>query len=148
MANFSPSINFAKRWLATPSEARTAIYQELDDIIDLLDSELLVKDFRFQHEDFDAAVAQGMQKNSNSASANRLIHTIETTSLKDDDAKVLESPNVDELEARLIQSMSGQIDEFLGEHMAQLSEDLRAWVKVAVRHELANYQSEEPTSQE
>ena len=48
----------------------------------------------------------------------------------------------------MIQSMSGQIDEFLGEHMAQLSEDLRAWVKVAVRHELANYQSEEPTSQE
>ncbi|OAV16216.1 hypothetical protein [Moraxella catarrhalis] len=63
MANFSPSINFAKRWLATPFKARTVIYQELDDIINLLDNELLVKDFRFRHADFNAAVAQEMQKN-------------------------------------------------------------------------------------
>ena len=147
MANFSPSINFAKRWLATPFKARTVIYQELDDIINLLDNELLVKDLWFRHADFNAAITQEMHKNSNTQT-NRLIHTIETISLKDDDeVKVIQSPNFDELEARLTHNLSVQIDEFLGEHMAQLSEDLRAWVKMAVRHELANYQSEEKLSQ-
>ena len=61
--------------------------------------------------------------------------------------EVLQAPNFDVLEGRLTHNLSVQIDEFLGEHMAQLSEDLRAWVKMAVRHELANYQSEEKLSQ-
>ena len=112
MANFSPSINLPNAGLPRLLKARTVIYQELDDIINLLDNELLVKDFCFRHADFNAAITQEMHKNSNTQT-NRLIHTIETISLKDDDeVKVIQSPNFDELEARLTHNLSVQIDEF------------------------------------
>lgn len=149
MSNFSPSIHFAKRWLATPQPARTAIYDELDDIISLLDSQAPIGQFRFQHPDFYQAVADGIEAADGEVKPNRLIHSIETTSLIADAPEVFDVPDFDDIEARLNQSLATQIDEFLGEHMSQLSEDLRAWVKMAVRHELANYQRpiDEPSSQ-
>lgn len=140
MSNFSPSIHFAKRWLATPAPARSAIYDELDDIISLLDSEAPIDQFRFQHPDFYQAVANSIESADGEAKPNRLIHSIETTSLTADEPETLTAPDFDDIEARLNQSLATQIDEFLGEHMSQLSEDLRAWVQMAVRHELANHQ--------
>lgn len=140
MSNFSPSIHFAKRWLATPALARSAIYDELDDIISLLDSEAPIGQFRFQHPNFHEAVATGIKSADGQAKPNRLIHSIETTSLTADEPKKVSTPDFDEIELRLNQSLAVQIDEFLGEHMSQLSEDLRAWVQMAVRHEIANYQ--------
>lgn len=136
MANFSPSISFAKHWLSTPLAARTAIYDELNDIIALLDSSEPVQQFKFRRPDFYQAVAEAMQSVDSTASTGRLIHSIETTSLKADNPSA-SLPNLQELETRLNQSLSEQIEEFLGEHMSQLSEDLRAWVKIAIRHELA-----------
>lgn len=146
MSNFSPSIHFAKRWLATPAPARSAIYDELDDIISLLDSEAPIDQFRFQHPDFYQAVANSIESADGEAKPNRLIHSIETTSLTADEPEALTAPDFDDIEARLNQSLATQIDEFLGEHMSQLSEDLRAWVQMAVRHELANHQRPEQSS--
>lgn len=146
MSNFSPSIHFAKRWLATPAPARSAIYDELDDIISLLDSEAPIDQFRFQHPDFYQAVASSIESADGEAKPNRLIHSIETTSLTADEPEALTTPDFDDIEARLNQSLATQIDEFLGEHMSQLSEDLRAWVQMAVRHELANHQRPEQSS--
>lgn len=143
MSNFSPSIHFAKRWLATPAPARSAIYDELDDIISLLDSEAPIGQFRFQHPDFYQAVASAIESAEGETKPNRLIHSIETTSLTADEPEALAAPDFDDIEARLNQSLAVQIDEFLGEHMSQLSEDLRAWVQMAVRHELANHQRPE-----
>ena len=140
MSNFSPSIHFAKHWLATPVSARDAIYDELNDIISLLDSEAPIKQFRFQHPDFYQAVASAIESNNANAKPTRLIHSIETTSLTADEPEALGVADLTDLELRLNQSLGKQIDEFLGEHMSQLSEDLRAWVQMAVRHELANYQ--------
>ena len=146
MSNFSPSIHFAKRWLATPAPARSAIYDELDDIISLLDSEAPIGQFRFQHPDFYQAVASAIESADGEAKPNRLIHSIETTSLTADEPEALTAPDFDDIEARLNQSLATQIDEFLGEHMSQLSEDLRAWGQMAVRHELANHQRPEQSS--
>ena len=146
MSNFSPSIHFAKRWLATPAPARSAIYDELDDIISLLDSEAPIGQFRFQHPDFYQAVVSAIESADGEAKPNRLIHSIETTSLTADEPEALTAPDFDDIEARLNQSLATQIDEFLGEHMSQLSEDLRAWVQMAVRHELANHQRPEQNS--
>lgn len=146
MSNFSPSIHFAKRWLATPAPARSAIYDELDDIISLLDSKAPIGQFRFQHPDFYQAVASAIESAEGEAKPNRLIHSIETTSLTADEPEALTAPDFDDIEARLNQSLATQIDEFLGEHMSQLSEDLRAWVQMAVRHELANHQRPEQSS--
>lgn len=146
MSNFSPSIHFAKRWLATPAPARSAIYDELDDIISLLDSEAPIDQFRFRHPDFYQAVASSIESADGEAKPNRLIHSIETTSLTADEPEALTAPDFDDIEARLNQSLATQIDEFLGEHMSQLSEDLRAWVQMAVRHELANHQRPEQNS--
>ena len=146
MSNFSPSIHFAKRWLATPAPARSVIYDELDDIISLLDSEAPIDQFRFQHPDFYQAVASAIESADGETKPNRLIHSIETTSLTADEPEALTAPDFDDIEARLNQSLATQIDEFLGEHMSQLSEDLRAWVQMAVRHELANHQRLEQSS--
>ncbi|VEG13996.1 hypothetical protein [Moraxella cuniculi] len=141
MANFSPSIQFAKRWLATPVAARKAIYDELDDIINLLDSDTPSKAFVFTHADFYQAVATAINQGEAVSTPSRLIHSIETTSLSaEKTSHAANQVDFKAVEARLNESLATQIDEFLVEHTAQLADDLRAWVQMAVRHELANYQ--------
>ncbi|WP_294033187.1 hypothetical protein [uncultured Moraxella sp.] len=141
MANFSPSIQFAKRWLGTPASARSAVYDELDDIIRLLDSSEPVSDFRFSHPDFNQAMQGFMQDGSSTnTQAMRLVHSLDTTSLDGEATATLTDNDLQALEARLNHNLSAQIDEFLGDHMSQLSDDLRAWLKTTIRNELANYQ--------
>lgn len=139
MANFSPSIQFARRWLGAPSDARRAIYEELDDIIELLDSQAPLSEFRFRHSDFNATLVAHMQAGS-SGEAMRLVHPIDTTQLIDDAKDSLDTPDLQVLEARLTQDLSRQVDEFLKEHMAQLNQELKAWVATTVRNEMANFQ--------
>lgn len=141
MANFSPSIQFAKRWLGSPVNARSAVYDELDDIIRLLDSSEPVSDFRFSHPDFDQVMRDFMQDNhSANPEAMRLVHSIDTTSLDGEVTTTLTDDDLQALETRLNHNLSAQIDEFLGDHINQLSDDLHAWLQATIRNELANYQ--------
>lgn len=47
MASFSPSENFATRWLSTPMNIRKTIFQELEDIKTLLQSDTPASQFQF-----------------------------------------------------------------------------------------------------
>ncbi|MFC0820752.1 hypothetical protein [Moraxella marmotae] len=133
------SIHFAKRWLATPAATRQIFYDEFNDIIDLLESQEPAEQFAFRHADFNQAVTDATEQHKNKARPVQLVHAAPSIALNADDDLTL-TPDMQDIESRLNKALATQVDEFLGEHMSQLSEDLRAWVQMAVRHELANYQ--------
>lgn len=120
MSAFTPSANFSKHWLSIPAIARQAFYQELSDIIELLKSDTPTQDFRFYHANFDKEIAQ-------------LLH------IYDEPATPTPStPTLDENTAQaLYQDLSNRIDDILSEQMAQMSEDLKAWLRTAISDALS-----------
>ncbi|MDO4894922.1 hypothetical protein [Moraxella sp.] len=141
MANFSPSIYFAKHWLNTPDSVKTAFKHELNDIIRLLDGDESVAEFEFTNADFDQTINTLLYADDAFAShtpPNRLVHSIDTTALTEP-TQTIAAAELSTLEHHLYQKLSSQIDGFLGEHMAQLSSDLRLWLQTTIKNELANY---------
>ena len=139
MANFSPSIQFAKRWLSTPPAARRALLDELDDITALLDHRTALADFTFTHSNVDQVMSERLADTAVMPQT-RLVHSIDTTSLTDDNSADLTDTDLAALEKRLQANLTAQIDDFLREHMQQLSGDLQAWLQSTIRNELAHYQ--------
>lgn len=144
MTAFSPSPQFTKRWHATPAAIKNAFHQELDDIIDMLHGSTPAHEFEFNHADFGQTIEDlfFIHKDDTPIPA-RLIHNLETPqALFDNEASTqkLHPTDLDELERRITGKLSQQIDDFLGEHMAQVSEDLKSWLKTALKNELANHQ--------
>lgn len=145
MANFSPSLQFPKRWRATPSVVKQTFYQELEDIIHMLGSEIPAKDYQFTNPDFGATVAELLKTHQDEpATPAKLVHSIDTTPLRttetDTTQETLTQETLADLETRINDKLSAQLDDFLGEHLAQLSTDLKAWIQTAVKNELADHQ--------
>ncbi|MDO4441291.1 MAG: hypothetical protein Q4B81_03830 [Moraxella sp.] len=140
MATFSPTLQFSKRWLATPAPVKQAFHQELDDIIDMLDSDTPAKDYAFTNADFSGAVANLLDTHQGETTEPaKLVHSIDTTPLVSQNGEYTKE-SLSEIEARISAKLSAQLDNFLGEHLAQLSEDLKTWVATTVKNELAEYQ--------
>ncbi len=146
MTAFSPSPQFTKRWHATPAAIKNAFHQELDDIIDMLHGSTPAHEFEFNHADFGQTIEDlfFIHKDDTPIPA-RIIHNLETSQALFEHqvstpAQRLHPKDLDELEQRITDKLGKQIDDFLGEHMTQVSEDLKGWLKTALKNELANHQ--------
>lgn len=149
MANFAPSIYFAKRWLATPSNVKRAFYEELDDIIFMLQSNESVEKSQFTHENFDDAVASLLiSEQSNHQPKNKLVHSLDTTSLASRASSIeLSGNDIEILQQQIEEKLSAQMNDFLDEHFTQLSQDLYTWLQTAIKNELATYKRPIETTQ-
>lgn len=143
--SFSPSPQFSKRWQATPADIKEVFYQELDDINDMLRGTTPAREFKFTYENFGYTLSELflLHKNDMPKPA-RLIHNLENSStlFEQSNEPTMERLHPDDLaklEERISQKLQGQIDDFLGEHMIQVSEDLKVWLKTAIKNELAQY---------
>lgn len=126
MTAFNPSAQFSKRWLSIPVIAKQAFHQELTDIIALLKSDTPAKDFSFHHQNFDADIAQLLRIYDNNTPA---------------PVSPLSAQEREALEEAIYKKLSNKIDDVLSDQMAQLSEDLKAWLKTAIQEELSSYKS-------
>lgn len=70
-----------------------------------------------------------------------MVHSIDTTPLTQDTDGKFSPEELSDVEARISAKLSAQLDDFLGEHMTHLSNDLKAWVSTTVKNELADYKS-------
>lgn len=140
MSAFSPSPQFAKRWLATPVAVKESFRQELDDIIDMLHGTTPARDFRFSSPDFGEEIKHLLETYKDESKPVKLIHSLDTSLTPIEPRKpALSKKEMDELEIKIADKLSAQITDFLDEHTGQLSDDLKAWIKTAVKNELAEY---------
>lgn len=140
MSAFSPTPQFAKRWLATPTAVKDAFRQELDDIIDMLHGTTTARNFAFSYPDFGNEIKELLDQHKAESKPVKLIHTLDTSLTTIEKKKP--SPTAKELEAlekRILEKLTAQVEDFLGEHTNQLSDDLKAWLKTAIKNELAEY---------
>lgn len=106
----------------------------------MLGSDVPAKDYQFTNNDFDGAVAELLQTYADEPTEPaKLVHSIDTTPLSAENAGSFSPEELSEVEARIHTKLSTQLDDFLGEHMAQLSEDLKAWISTAIKNELSDY---------
>lgn len=145
MTAFSPSPQFTKRWHATPTAIKNAFHQELDDIIDMLHGTVSASNFEFNHPNFGQTLEDlfFIHKDDTPVPA-RIIHNLETPQALFNPKTVkpverLHPNDLQELEQRIMAKLSKQIDDFLGEHTAQVSEDLKIWLKSALKNELSQH---------
>ena len=102
-------------------------------------------DFEFYHADFGQTLADlFLIHQDDTPIPARIIHNLETPqapfSQTSAPTQRLHPKDLDALETRITDKLSKQIDDFLGEHMAQVSDDLKGWLKTALKNELANHQ--------
>ncbi|MCL1623020.1 hypothetical protein M2R47_01960 [Moraxella sp. Tifton1] len=141
MATFSPTPQFSRRWLATPSVVKQAFHQEMDDIIHMLGSDIPAANYQFTNQDFGSAIAELLTTYSNTQNPAKLVHSFDSTPLIADKAENFNQKEFAEIESRIIAKLSAQLDDFLTEHLSQLSIDLKAWVDTAVKNELNSHQT-------
>ena len=123
MTAFSPSDAFAERWLATPMNIRQTIYQELDDIKSLLQSDDGAQSFSFSTAELDASLAQ--------------MHAEHTARLAEQNR--LTAQGLKELHQELIT----HINERLAQGMEGLSDDIKAWLAQAIADKIDQLQSQQ-----
>lgn len=129
--SFSPQ--FAKRWLATPVAAKQAFHQELSDIIAMLKSDEPSEMFAFTYDDFGEAVSGFLHVYDDK-------HKPEPAPELPKTAITLDPQELDGLEATIYKKLATQLDDFLSEEMLKLSEELKNWLRHAIKEELANHQ--------
>lgn len=143
MSDFSPSLQFRKRWIATPQAVKQAFFQEFDDIIAMLDSDKPVADFTFHHADFGADVSRLMSQNAQEPTPQtKLVPSLESVSLSLNDAadKPVITKDMQGIHADIVAKLSVQVDEFLTSLTDELKDELKVWLDNTVKNELANYQ--------
>lgn len=115
--SFTPSENFSKRWLDSPLAMKQAIFAELSDIMTLLQDETKLDTFSFTSEDL----------------ADKLTHlqTAHLQTLK----RLAHQRKIERGEA-LLPILEAAIDDKLTEQMAILSDELKGWIRQAIKEEL------------
>lgn len=139
MSAFSPSPQFAKRWLATPNVVKQAFHQELEDIIDMLYGTTDAQQFAFTHPNFGDSIAHLLATHKPDKPSSKLIHTLDSRLSLTNDTPAFDDKELPTVERHIYDKLSTQIDDFLAEHTAELAEDLKAWLQTAIKHELATY---------
>lgn len=143
------SANFNKNWLSTPVAAKQAFHQELADIHAMLISDTPAKDFTFTYQDFNQTVQNLFHiyddkiQSSQQTPKDDILNTINTSSVANQNSnQELASLSLDpnqlaELESRIYKKLSNQLDDFLSEQMSEISENLKNWLKDALKSEIA-----------
>lgn len=115
--SFTPSDNFTKRWLDSPTAMKATIHDELSDIITLLKDETQINTFEFSTPDL----------------ATKLIHLqtahLETLAHLAHERKIQRSE-------RLIPVLEKAIDDKLSDKMGDLSDELKCFIRQAIKEEL------------
>lgn len=76
------------------------------------------------------------------------MHSFDSTSLTintDDDTSGFDKEELSEIQRLITTKLSAQLDDFLTEHLAQLSEDLKSWIDTAIKNELSDYRKTDTT---
>lgn len=115
--SFTPSEQFNQRWLDSPLAMKQAIYDELDDIVQLLQDDTELDDFRFTTEDL----------------AGKLTHlqTAHLQTLR----RLAHQRKIERADA-LVPVLEKTIDDKLTEQLAVLSDELKQWIRQAIQDEL------------
>lgn len=114
-SSYSPQFN--QHWLAMPFTLRQAFYQELDDIIKLLENDVPLGAFAFTYQDFDTTI---------------------DALLPVKDVAPADAPT---LEETLYANLSGALDERLDDKLQALADELKQWLQSAIKDELAKQQN-------
>lgn len=140
MTAFSPTPQFSKRWITSPTAVKQAFYQELDDIVAMLKSNEPANEFRFDAPDFGRTVADLLATHKGEDKSTQLVYGLDTRLTNDTvQTASISEQNLHELESRIVTKLSQQIQDFLSEHMDSLSDELKNWLRTAVKNELADH---------
>lgn len=115
--SFTPSEQFAKRWLNSPTAMKTAIYNELDDIIKLLQDDTDVNTFEFTTEQLSDK-----------------LHDLQTAHLQT--LKQLAKKLKEQKMQELLPILHNRIDDQLSEQITMLSDELKIWLQQMIKEEL------------
>ena len=148
MSELTYSLNFNKNWLSAPVAAKQAFYQELNDIRNMLSADTPAKNFAFTHQNFDQVIQNllhiyddNLQSSQNIDASIFEVADIkkpkdEPSSSHNNQLSYLSPEQLAELETRLYKKLSSQLDDFLSEQMSEISENLRGWLKDAIKSEI------------
>lgn len=115
--SFTPSSKFSERWLSSPSAMREVIHGELSDIINLLDNKTNLYQFEF-----------------NSPNLHQTLYHLQTAHL--DTLHQIKKQQLAEKANAMIPKLEVQLDEKLTERLDDLSDELKAWIRQAIKDEL------------
>ena len=131
MSGFSFSTQFRQRWSQIPDTVRVAIYQELDDIITLLNPDVDLADFKFSQSNLTAHIeALYLQDAKQKLRASMTAVMPEPIKLACQSDGEQDDFGLSDKQKKLIQSL-----DYLAETLSLISKDLKAWVTEEVKRQ-------------
>lgn len=120
--SFSLSAQFPERWIESPDALKKAIYDDLDDLVLLLDEQTRLDTFVFQTPDL-----------------NQTLHALQTAHLQTLHtlAQKRHKECISQIQPKLEQELESKLREKLSEKMLSLDHELRQWLKQAIIETLA-----------
>lgn len=119
---FTPSDQFNERWLATPQAMKQAIYDELDDIIALLQNDSKLEGFHFRNLDLNDKLHH--------------LHIAHLETLKTLHQKQRQE-RVDALLPILEAKIEQKLHDKVNERLVGLDKELKLWIAQVVADEVA-----------
>ena len=136
MSGFSFSTQFRQRWSQIPDTVRVAIYQELDDIVTLLNPDVDLADFKFSQSNLTAHIeALYLQDAKQKLRASMTAVMPEPIKLAYQSDGEQDDFGLSDKQKKLIQSLEMSIDDYLAETLSLISKDLKAWVTEEVKRQ-------------
>lgn len=128
--------DFYQRWHSTPTAIKQALYQELEDIIGLLQSDSNAKSYSFTYPDFDATIEVLLLPNKHNTNSIKFMPTTAKTDAPYTATQTAQPDDKHIIAQHIYDKLSAQIDDALSKHLGQLSDDLKTWLKTAIDDEL------------
>ena len=136
MSGFSFSTQFRQRWSQIPDTVRVAIYQELDDIVTLLNPDVDLADFKFSQSNLTAHIeALYLQDAKQKLRASMTAVMPKPIKLACQSDGEQDDFGLSDKQKKLIQSLEMSIDDYLAETLSLISKDLKAWVTEEVKRQ-------------
>lgn len=136
MSGFSFSTQFRQRWSQIPDTVRVAIYQELDDIVTLLNPDVDLADFKFSQSNLTAHIeALYLQDAKQKLRVSMTAVMPEPIKLACQSDGEQDDFGLSDKQKKLIQSLEMSIDDYLAETLSLISKDLKAWVTEEVKRQ-------------
>ena len=136
MSGFSFSTQFRQRWSQIPDTVRVAIYQELDDIVTLLNPDVDLADFKFSQSNLTTHIeALYLQDAKQKLRASMTAVMPEPIKLACQSDGEQDDFGLSDKQKKLIQSLEMSIDDYLAETLSLISKDLKAWVTEEVKRQ-------------
>lgn len=136
MSGFSFSTQFRQRWSQIPDTVRVAIYQELDDIVTLLNPDVDLADFKFSQSNLtthiEALYVQDAKQKLRASMTAVMPEPIKLACQSDGEQ---DDFGLSDQQKKLIQLLEMSIDDYLAETLSLISKDLKAWVTEEVKRQ-------------